>query len=400
MQMVDPIANLVKIKAQSVGVSKDLALLFVSRVLMRVSLGALGVFLPIYLYNFLQGDIKLVVLIFASIYMLHVLLAPIAAKLFEVWGMRRMMWLGIAMASVSVLALYFLEQSPVYGIVFYILSVSIYRAFYWVPYQVDLSRELDEQKRGRQLALMANLSDALVVVVPFLGGVAIAVSGFEQVFLFASFLMLLAIIPLLFISDVYERYSWGYLQSFAKLFSKENRSLFIAQAANGAQSVVTLFFWPLYVYLISQKQFVVLGAVTSATIVLIMALRYATGKWFDKAKKDKLLLTGVLLSATGWFFKVFVQTPLQAIFVDTYHRMGRAVNGLTFSAVTYEQSADSGSYIDEYTTLKEMAVNLGRVLMLLVVGILLLKFNLKIAFIVAAIVTLFMIILEKFEGIR
>lgn len=393
---MDPVVEAVK---RRTNISKDLAFLFMSRVLMRVSLGALGVFLPIFLYKEFNLQILPVIMVFIAIYSLHLLLTPSFARLFHVWGMRKMMIFGILMATASILSLYFYPYNPILGLVIYIVSVALYRSLYWIPYQVDFARELDETRRGRQLALMANISDLLTVAVPFLGGVAIAVSGFQNVFLFAAFLMLLAIIPLLFIGDIYERYSWGYFDSFKKLLAPENRNLFIAQAANGAQSIVTLFFWPLYVFLISKGQFVVLGAITSATIVLIMGLRFLVGKWIDKVSGKRLLWTGIALSATGWFFKVFVQTPVQAIVVDTYHRAGRTVNGLTFNAVTYEQSADSGNFIDEYTALKEMALNVGRVFMLTLIALLIiyLSVNIRVAFLVAALVTLFMIALDKFN---
>ncbi len=406
MAAFDPVVESIK---RNVNVSKDLALLFVSRVFMRVSLGALGVFLPVFLYLQFREvfptniAVMYVILIFLGVYSLHLLLAPIAARLFHQLGMRRLMMTGIIMAAASLISLYFVELNIYIGVAAYILSAGFYRAFYWVPYHVDLTHELDESRRGRQLATMANISDALVVLVPFLGGVAIAVlGGFQGVFLTAAFLMLLASLPLLFMSDVYEYYSWSYVETFKKLFSKENRPLFIAQAANGAQNIATLFFWPLYIFLVVGKQFVLLGAITSLTIVFIMILRYVIGKWIDKFSKEKMLLAGVLLSATGWFLKVFVYTPVQAVFIDTYHRVGRTVNGLTFSAVTYEQSADSGTYIDEYTTLKEMAMNIGRIAMLLVVGLAMyyINVNMRVAFLVAALVTLLMIFLDRFNRVN
>ena len=403
MVTIDPVIESVR---RNIKVSRDLALLFISRVLMRVSLGAIGIFLPIFLYQKMRAvyttqiSIMYVTLIFLSIYTLHLLLAPLAAALFHRWGMRKMMAGGILMSALSIIALYFFQFAPTISLASYILTIGLYRALYWVPYHVDLTHELDDTRRGRQLATMANISDILVVFVPFLGGVAIAaLGGFQQVFLVSAFLMLLAVLPLLFMSDVYEYYSWDYIETFKKLFARENKSLFIAQAAKGAQNVATLFFWPLYIFLISGKQFVLLGAVTSATIVFIMILRFVIGKWIDKFNRSKMLWAGVLLSATGWFLKIFVYTPMQAVFVDTYHKMGRTVNGLTFTAVTYEQSADSGTYIDEYTTLKEMALNVGRIAMLLAVGLSMFYFhaNLRVAFIIAAIVTLFMVLLDSYN---
>ncbi len=406
MTSFDPVIESIKRNSK---VSKDLALLFISRVLMRISLGSLGVFLPIFLYLQFREvfstslSIMYVILIFVAIYSLHLLLSPITARMFHTLGMRRLMIVGILLSAASIVSLYFVENNMYLGIAIYIISTGFYRAFYWVPYHVDLTHELDSNRRGRQLAMMANISDVLIVMVPFLGGVAIAaLGGFQTVFLTASFLMLLSVLPLLFINDVYEYYSWSYIETFKKMFSKENRPLFISQAANGAQSIVTLFFWPLYVFLIVDKQFVLLGLITSVTIVLIMIIRYLVGKWVDKFNREKMLLAGVLLSATGWFLKVFVHTPVQAVFIDTYHRIGRTVNGLTFNAVTYEQSADSGTYIDEYTTLKEMAINFGRIAMLVVIGLIMyyLDINMRVAFIVAALVTLLMIMLDRFNRLN
>jgi hypothetical protein len=64
-----------------------------------------------------------------------------------------------------------------------------------------------------------------------------------------------------------------------------------------------------------------------------------------------------------------------------------------FTTLMYEQAADRGHYVDEYTVLREMAAMIGRVLMIVLVLILLSFVGLNFAFVLAAIATLLFSIL-------
>jgi hypothetical protein len=57
-------------------------------------------------------------------------------------------------------------------------------------------------------------------------------------------------------------------------------------------------------------------------------------------------------------------------------------------ALTYEQAADAGHYIDEYTVLREMSLNIGRILILVFLLILSLSFSISVSFFVAAVISL------------
>ena len=71
-----------------------------------------------------------------------------------------------------------------------------------------------------------------------------------------------------------------------------------------------------------------------------------------------------------------------------------------FDALTYEKAADQGHYVDEYTVIHEMAIQYGKVLMLLFVLFLTLFFNIEWTFILAALASLAMNFLATEEGER
>lgn len=367
---------------------------------MRISLGVLGVFLPIFFFREFGYDLQMVIAIYLSIFGLHLLFTPISAKLLSTIGTRRMIMLGVAFAVLSIVALYYFPHSPAYATVAYIMFVAIYRALYWVPYHVDFANSLDERMRGRQLAILRNIASGILIAVPMIGGFIIASAGFSAVFIFSIVVMLISMLPLWYMRHTYERYSWGYVDTFMHLFSRHNRPLLLAHGANGAQGVAITVFWPVYVFTLLDERFAVLGIIASLTVLVVMALRSFVGKLFDTWSHERMVVVGVIMATTGWVTKLFVQTPLQIFVADSYHNFGRTVNTLSFDAATYEQSADNGRYVDEYTALKEMAMGVGRIVMLLLIAVLIAAFDLRVAFVLAAIVALFMLVLNTKVKLR
>ncbi len=385
----------IKNYAQDAHISKELFYFYISRIFMRISLSALSVFIPVFIYKQYDEKITMVVLVFATIYLFQLILNPISAKLLGIFGLKPLLISGMLFAVASVASLAFPDEYLNLSVFLFAILTAIYRVLYWVPYHIDFSLLLDKKTRGRQLAFLRNFSTLIIIVAPILGGVLISSGGFAATFTYAAIIMAFALLPILKINNVYERFSWGYIETFIHLFRKENRPILLAHAANGAQAIAVVVFWPLYIYMILEGRYTSLGIITSITLIAVMFLRYLAGKMFDKWSEKRMVLVGVLFSATGWVIKVFVNTPVQIVLADTYHQFGRVVNSLTFDAATYEQSADAGKYIDEYTTLKEMALNVGRLLMLFITFFLIEIFGIKVAFILAALLTLFMILLER-----
>jgi len=375
--------------------SKDLVSLYASRTLMRISLGMLGVFLPIFFFKEFGYDLQIVIAIYLSIFGIHLLLTPLSARLLNTIGTKKMIMLGVMFVILAMTALYYFPQNPAYATVLYVVFVAIYRALYWVPYHVDFTNALDEHMRGRQLAILRNIASVVLVTVPMLGGVIIASAGFSAVFVLSIAVMLVALIPLWFMGNTYERYSWGYIDTFMHLFARGNRNTFLAHFANGAQGIVILAFWPIYIFMLLDERFTVLGVIASLTIIVVIILRTIVGKLFDTWSPKRMLIVGVVMATTGWISKIFVQTPLEVFAADSYHNFGRTVNSLSFDATTYEQAADNGTYVDEYTALKEMALSIGRIVMLLLIAVLLSFFSIKVALVLAAMVALVMLVLNS-----
>lgn len=348
--------------------SKEAMLLFVHRMLLRVGIVGLSAFVVVRLYEHFGGSLAHVALVYAAVYFLTFTLTPVAARLIRHWGIQRMLILAAPLSGVSIIVLTLLDTQPLFAVAAYIGTFSLYKILYWVPYQVDLAASLDINTRGRQLALFSNISDVFIAAMPLLGGILIAQAGFTFSFVLGGMLIFAGVIPIFFMTTVYESYSWGYRETIRQFFHTRNRALILAYFGDGMQLATLSIVWTIFVFTLLSGEYAALGLVTALTLLALMALRTITGGLFDMGNKNRVLLIGAVLASTGWIVKLLVATPIQVVLSDTYHGMGRATRRTSIDAISYEQAADNGRYVDEFTVLKEMALAAGRLTLLVAVG--------------------------------
>jgi len=400
VQGAEKISGVIYHLASRAHISRELQALYTSRTLTRFGLATLGVFMPIFFYTHFDHSISAVLALYTAIYGSYALLVPLSVRLLRVWGTRTMMLLALGAVSANLVALYFYDMYPDIAVLIYIATATLYQLLYWVPYHVDFAESLSPAMRGRQLALLRNIAGVAIVVTPVIGGFLITAVGFSAAFLFALVLILLSMVPLIHTQNIRERYSWGYWETYRHLLARANRPLVLANMANGAQGVALTIVWPVFIFTLLDERYTALGIIVALSLLVTIILRATIGKLFDTWSEKKVVVVSVILATTGWVAKIFVQTPLQVFVADSYHNAGNIARALAFDAATYEQAADNGRFVDEYTTLKEMALNIGRVLMLVGMGSLIVAYDMRIAFAIAAVLSLVMVVVTQSGRVR
>ncbi len=385
---------------QGVHFSFNILALYLNRILILLGIGIIGLFEIIFLFGKFNQSVSKVVIIFIAIFALTIILTPLSARLISVLGMKRMMMFAMPFLFGEVLSMLLWDRNPLYALTGFIFSIALFKALYWVPYHVDFAKFTDKKTRGRQMSILLAVFQTIGIMVPLFGGFIIATYGFNNLFIISLGILLFAVIPLFFLREQYEKFSFGYFETFRRLFSKENRSLLIGYTADGAQSGVTVIIWPIFIFLLLKGKFLAVGVVSSITIFLIVVVRFFIGDLLDRWNKKRVVTIGSILNTTGWIIKLFIESSFQVFLFDTYHKMGRAVNRLSVDATTYDVAADNGHYVDEFTVLKEISVMIGYVLMLALISVMVLFFSLKIAFVLAAVSSLLVTLVNKQEAIK
>lgn len=275
--------------------------------------------------------------------------------------------------------------------------LTIYRILYWVPYIVDFAKFTDRRNRGRELSVLGITRDILGIVVPVIAGYVLSRYDFTVLFAASIVLYLLSAIPYIVIPKTQEQYRWGYGETWRHFFDRSRRRTILAFVADGAESLVALEVWPIFIFLVLSGDYLKVGAISTVIIGVTVLLQLTMGKYIDASDDhaERALHVGSFFYSIGWILKMFVLNAYHIFVLGAYHSVVKIVMQIPFDALTFELAADEGHYVDEFTVLHEMAVHIGKALMaLLVIGV---AWFLPIqwTFLLAAFSTVFLNVLQK-----
>jgi hypothetical protein len=300
-------------------------------------------------------------------------------------GLKRAMIFGACLAALSftilgaTLAGYF--SSPIgWGIMLFGIGYGAYRALYWIPYRL-------------QSATLGGGSNAmfelLIALMPAFAGASLIVVLLSPLRLLfgAAALMVLSIVPVLFLHDFGEPFQWGYAETFGRLFDPRYRRLSWRAALSGVENTALFLIWPLSVFLILGRSYLLFGFVMSASLLILLAARSLYKGLMRAGFSGGSLPLSVAFSMSGWILRLAAGTPIAIVFADSYSYVSAPPGSPEF--LSREHASDAGSYLDEYTALQEIGMALGRIAMCAFVGALLLFLPLSLALAAALIVAAF-----------
>ena len=351
------------------------------RFLLRSAFAATTIFAWVfalqYLYalfgNLAEAFVRVIVL-YELAQVITTLLTPYSAMRL-VLGVKRRMIAGVLSA---VLALLFLAvallgfMQPMVGMVAFAVFLGVYRALYWTPYMVEKERS----------DLNAHVpQEIFIAVMPAIAGFALLYGTFGAAILLCAgaSILVASLAPLTRVPEIYEGYAWGYGQTFGELFEPKYNPLVEAAFLEGLQGAALLLLWPMAVFVLVGFSYQFLGLVLAATLFLSILVRPHAQRVLQRR-----VLLHATLAASAWAFRLVVASPLGVVLVDTY---ASADGRKSSDPLTLDQAADNGTYVDEYTVLKEIAQCFGRIAMCVIaavcISILSLPAGLAVAFCVA-----------------
>lgn len=361
--------------------------LSIHRFLFRFALAGANIFAWIFIFQYfylVEPDIAhglaRTALLYALSQTITCLTTPYAARALRS-GARRALLLATIVAASSFVILgaafegfWGSAYAPI-ALAAFACALGLYRALYWIPYEIEV------RTVGKGLGSL--FVEFLIALAPFLGGVCVVALPYGPVLLLyiGAIFILISAIPTFYLRDVHERFAWGYRETFGQLVEPANRSIVVRSLLEGIAGAALLLFWPLAVFLITGWSYGMLGVILSLTFVVAVLARSLVRKGLRKAGLHASSALTILFAVTPWIFRMLVATPLGVIFVDSYFYT-TTPRRIGLDPLTFEQAADAGSFIDEYTALKEMALALGRIALCSIATVAALAVSLPAAFII------------------
>ena len=275
-----------------------------------------------------------------------VLFVPLAGRLYAQGVVRVMIlaMLALAAALVSHALLMGGETNP-FTVLGFAFGMGVYRALYATPFAL-VQHDMHEERYWFDIAL---------AYIPLLVGLLLTqgVVGEPMILIAAALCAFCAIVPLAQF-EAYERYEWGYRETFGMLLEPAHRRFVLESLVRGVEGAALFFAWPLFVFIILGQSYLALGLVFSVSAFLLLALRVAA--------PERPIITTPLMAATvtsaSWLARIVAVGPLAVIGIQL--ASSAAHPRRIHEHVVADHFADGGTFLDELTTLKELALGMGR----------------------------------------
>lgn len=359
--------------------------LYFGRVVMAISSGLLGIFLPIFLYNLFDGRVEYVMGYYALACLAYLLLLAFGAQFLNKFGFRKALVLAsFSAVAINVSYFYTTKENLWLLLSSSLFFVVLFRLLFWIPFHTDFAIFTHTGKRGGQVGLMLSTITLVGVAGPMIAGYLIHAYSMQVLFFIAIVTYTLGIIPFSSVPRTNEKFSWSYKRSWTELFKKGNRAVVWGSIAEGAEDTIGTIVWPIFIFLLLKGDYFQVGALSTFITGVTVLFQYLFGHYLDRsAKHHDLLRAGSILYSLGWVVKIFVATAFQIFVVGLYHNITKVVTETSFDAIFYGLAADQGHYVDEFTVLSEMALQIGRILALGTVAILVMFVSIQWTFTVA-----------------
>lgn len=361
--------------------------LYLGRSIFLISGGLLGVFLPIFLYEAFDGNFQLVILYYLLGNLAYGGLVAFGAQFLNKFGFKKALMLATVWGAIFYISLFLIDKfDAVYTLIpITLLSILLFRIFYWVPYHIDFAKFTDKKNRGKQVSILFATITFFGALGPVVAGWVINNFGFSMLFVISIILFALAVLPFSIVPRTHEKFVWSYKQTWEQLSSRKNRHVILGLMANGAENSIGLIVWPIFIFLLLDGNYLEVGALSSFIVLGTIILQLFAGKYIDKmTKKEDMLKVGSVLISIGWILKIFVVTAFHIFAAGLYHSLTKILTRTSIETMFYELAADSGHYVDEYTVLREMALNVGNVFAMISVMLMSLILPIQWTFIIAA----------------
>ena len=366
--------------------------LFISkRLIQGLATAMMGMFVPIFLYETTGQQFWIVGLFYAAVSVGYALFLVPGMTITNKIGFSRTLAFGAIFSVLQFVILFFADEINIWHLLLPLLVLMVgYRIFHWVPYHVDFTAFTKGGERGRDVSLMFATIAFMGMLGPILAGYIVQNSGYEVLFAIGVLLLTLSGISYLFVPAVEEKFTWTYKETIQQLFSPNFRNVLVGEMANGAEVIVSLIAWPIFLYHVLDGNMLEIGALSTIIVAVTIVVQLFVGKHLDGKGDNKIqtLKRGSMLYAIGWVFKIFVISTGQIFFVGLYHNITKIFIKTPYSAILYDMSGEQGQYVDEFTVMREMASHIGRALALGLMVVITLVLSIEWTFLIGVVAAL------------
>lgn len=346
---------------------------YIHSIIRLFAISIFQIFISIYVYQSLrsfgienQQAISLTSLFFALVFLVHALAVIPSLWIISKKGLRFSVFWGNAFLISFFISLYTSRYDLIFLVISGILG-GLQIGLYWTAYHLYLAELTDDKKQGEEIAIGNSLSAIAVIGGPAFGGLVISYLGFGMIFIVMLILILIASFPLKYLPKQKDTVSIDILEIASALSPLKEKKSYIALLGVGVIDVVSIYFWPLYVFPILAG-FIGVGFIGSLMSLISIITILITGLLIDRFGTKKVINIISSLDSILWVLRIFVITPLRVYLISGGQALTTSGQIITMDAMVYERARHNN--LVAYIVQRETGLAVGKFIFLFVVGIL------------------------------
>lgn len=315
----------------------ELGEIYIAMTLRSLALAVIGVFIPVYLYQY--GYSVSDILVFFAVFFTVRSVADIAGGFIVArWGPKHSMMLSNFLL-IAALVLFVLLPTYRFGFLWPAVALAAANSIFFIAFHVDFSKIKHQKSEGHELGTMFILERIGGVIGPLLGGVLAYVFDDRIMFVVAAIILLAGFIPLLM---TVEPVKTKQKLHFTKLNIRPIWRDFVSYGFVGIENNMRLMFWPLYltVALFTAGSYLKIGGIVSVGILAAIISTTVIGKLVDRRKGKLLLQVSSVGTALVHIVRPFVTTTLMAFGVSIIGDITAVGHRIPYTKGVYD-AADS-----------------------------------------------------------
>jgi len=350
--------------------SKGFKNLLSSRIITNVGTGFFAVFFPIFLYEILGKNLTYLAIFYFVSYSLSLFFSVLLPPSLNKFGFKKALQTSTLIGVFYYLAIFLLNKENIWFVLPIVIFLgSFWRFLYWVPYNIDFAKFTNPRDRGKEVGFIEAMLSLIGVITPIIAGFFIVTFGFNGLFLIGCLIFFFSFLPLIKLPKTREKFTWSKIETIKKVFAKKNRKLALFFFLDGAENILVIFVWPIFIYELLNGNYLEIGAMSSLVVLFTMLLQLSAGRLVDK-NKGKIIKTGGLLYAFGWFLKIFAITSLHVFVFDAFHQFMKVFYRIPLDTMVFETAFKQKHLIDEFNVFRQICLFLGRLAMVILIIIL------------------------------
>jgi len=323
--------------------------------LFKLGVKLVGIFIPFYILE-LGFGIETVFYFYLAYYGVYLFISWLNAYLCSRIGYKHTMLISSPFILGFYLALRVVETRPILLLLAVLGGASF--NLYWSGMNPEVSKSSHSESREKDTGFFFSMPSLASIFSPVVGGLILSVFSFGALFLSSALLVGASFLPYIFSREHYSGLELN-LREFLSEYSMNDFATFYFKGIN---SIGKKVFWPAYLALIIGGSLNIGGAGSFRALGAALTSVFI-GSMVNSENRSRVIIGSVVIASVTYLLMSFVTAPLTAFIVSL-------VNGLSYTAASvpiYSSALDHAEEEDiiEYFAIREFALGLGRVSILI-----------------------------------